>query len=588
MDISVIATILTIVAGVIAIYSLFFGQKPLVEVLSKLVKRKKNSKANRSNELIDVGEAGSKKENMSASSTIATIDRGTEYFNSAVEEVINLVSSSQYVQAQRNAAKLRDEIVRISDQTRLDIRLLLGELDVWYAHATMYVGETEKALNILKDIVQVFSDEEGKYKDGVSFTRWCNVLGRAYNHIGYINWINLGHYEIALQMFREAIKVLSKGSLEKELATALDNLGRVYAHLGYETRSELLISHGLRLRKSDTYRYALSLNSIAISSTNFGKPERASLVIEDAYQIFKQNISRFGERGVGLALLTKGQSLRYLGSQDYPRPWKEKLDILTEAVKILKEAESIFRNVGEEIRLFQATNELGCVFRERATLFKQNDEMENALRSSTDARNRLEESISLAKGIGTGYKYRIYFVDACEDLARLHFNMADYSESKKWIANGQKAILPEYKFVGKPRSRNILPSECYDDFWQQLGKINLLIGEILYVNYQTVGKKSNFGNLEEAIEHYLLSAAYYGRYSERPLAVENKDYYPQYRPQLATHQQFIAKWYELISSLEVDHLLDIKSKILPNLVKRLDLETSWLSDLVVDPIDCLL
>ncbi len=111
------------------------------------------------------------------------------------------------------------------------------------------------------------------------------------------------------------------------------------------------------------------------------------------------------------------------------------------------------------------------------------------------------------------------------------------------------------------------------------------------MNYQTVSKKSkksNLGNLEEAIEHYLLSAAYYGRYSERPLAIENKDYYPQYRPQLATHQQFITKWYELISSLEVDYLLDIKSKILPNLVNRLDLETSWLSDLVVDPIDCLL
>ncbi len=449
MDISAIATILTIVAGVIAIYSLFFGQKPLIEVLLKLIKRKQKSNTDRLNDFTNAEVSRSQKENEMSSSTITTIDRGTEYFNSAVEEIINLVSSSQYVQAQRNAAKLREEIVRISDQTRPDIHLLVGELDVWHAHATMYVGETEKALNILKDIVRVFSDEEGKFKDGVSFTRWCNVLGRAYNHIGYINWINLGHYEVALQMFREAVRVLSKGSLEKELATALDNLGRVYAHLGYETRSELLIGHGLRLRKSDSYRYALSLNSIAISNTSFGKPERASLVIEDAHQIFKKNASQFGERGVGLALLTKGQSLRYLGSQVYPRPWKEKLDILTEAVKVLKEAESIFRNVGEEIRLFQAINELGCVFRERATLFKQNDEMENALRSATDAQNRLEESISLAKGIGAGYKYRIYFVDACEDLARLHFNMTDYSECKKWIANSQKAILPEYNLLKK-------------------------------------------------------------------------------------------------------------------------------------------
>jgi tetratricopeptide (TPR) repeat protein len=591
MDITAIATIVTIIAGIIAIYSFFFGPKPLVEVLSKLFKSKENFNTDPIDEATTDKKAEINKGDVMTSSTTTMIERGTEYFNNAVEEVISLVSSSQYVQAQRGATKLRTEIILISDQSRPDIRLLLGELDVWYAHATMYVGETEIALNTLKDIVQLFSNEEHRYEDRVSFARWCNILGRAYNHIGYINWINLGHYEIALQMFREAIRVLSKGALEKELATALDNLGRVYAHLGYETRSELLIGHGLKLRKTDVYRYALSLNSVAISSMTFGKPERASLFVDDAYQIFKQTASRFGERGIGLALLTKGQSLRYLGSQSYPRPWQQKLDMLTEAIKILKDAEAIFRSVGEEIRLFQAINELGCVYRERATLFKQDNDIENALRSTTDARNRLEESINLAKGSGTGYKYRIYFVDACEDLARLYFNMRDYTESKRWIATGQKAILPEYKFVGKSRFYNVLPSECFDDFWQQLGKINLLLGEISYTNYQMdiqKSKKSNLRSLESAIEHYLLSAAYYGRFSERPLAIENKDYYPQYRPQLAIHQQFIVKWYDLISSLDVDHLLDIKSRMLPNLVDRLDLDVSWLNDLVVDPIDCII
>ena len=513
------------------------------------------------------------------------VDRMLEHFNESVENVMDLVTKSQYREAHETAVQVREEIIRTMDRNRSDVRLLLGELDVWDAHVLQYLGKIQTSLQLLQRIKNDFSNVEQQYQDKISHNRWCNVLGRAYNHTGYINWISLGHYETALRELKQAVRILSRGHLEKELATALDNLGRVYAQLGYQTRSKILNSHSFRLRSNDNDRKALSSQSLAMSLINFGQPDQALLEIEKAFDLFDKASNK--QRGKGLALIIKGQALRHLGAQEYPNPQIKKIEYLKGAIDVLNQAKDIFRNnVDEEIKLIQINHELGCAFRERAVLFRQDGDMDKALPAAEQSKNYLEAAMKSALGEDGEYKYRVHYVAACEEMAQLSTLMADDAETKKWIVNAQEAILPQYKYMPGTRPTPILPDECYEDFWLRLGNIELITAQMILMPQQK--QLSKEASLQAAIEHYILAAGYVGRFSRRPLAAENHRLYPHYSPHSLTHQRFIENWYDYIKDLGAEQLARVKDIILPEVTQKYELEPVWLDELIVDSLEFLL
>jgi tetratricopeptide (TPR) repeat protein len=512
----------------------------------------------------------------------------------AVDRIIDLVSSSQYTKAVNEGNKIRDALTRITVPNNLDSVLLKTGFEVWYAHALMYTGRMESATQLLNGLIGNLEKWLSSDATIESNSRFMGILGRAHNHLGYINWMNLGHYEMALSEFWKAARVLLMGgkSLQRELATAYDNMGRVYAQLGFRSRAMVLIEQGKQLREqsNDWDRLGLSLTSNAIANLEFGQPYRALQSSEKAYLNFSQKSSEIGQRGIGLALLTKAQSLRNISLQTYEfNQITLAMKQIEMALKILKRAEKAFLNVGEEVRLFQVYNEIGCAHRERALLLKQIGATDKAFGAIDLAVQFLEESIKIAKGSQQGYKYPAYFVDACEDIAQVYFINGNTKKTSEWLERGVGAIPHNYKFNNMTPLMNITAQECYEEFWQQLGKIHLLRSQMMSDTLSSLRskKKSLSLTLQKSIEDLIIATAYFGRFTQRPLNVNNASLYPQYKPELRLQLKLTSTAHKLLSSLEAEELQRVKKQIYPQLCGSYSFKPVWL-ELFDDGLDFLL
>jgi tetratricopeptide (TPR) repeat protein len=505
-------------------------------------------------------------------------------FDDEVGEIKRLVREGKYVQAVSYAKEQRNALIEFGDQDNLRFLLTFAEFDVWYAHALMYTGETWEAVSKLEDVIVRLEDPKQPYKGYELESRWHLVLGRAHNHIGYINWMDLGHYEFALDKFRTAIrhcmaaKTLARQPSD-ELATAYDNMGRVYAQLGYRTRAELLIEHGRQMRHDlpDITRRALSLNSRAIVHLAFGEPGHASVVSKMALSGFEEH---HNNRGIGLALLTKGCALRYLASYTYFKDSDPKInhERLKQAENDLVRAWKIFEEIGEWVRLFQVYNELGCARRERARLLKREGDTAGALRVASAATEFLERSVDIAKGHDPNIEsaYPTHYVDACVDLAETYLLVGNRNKANEWVECAEKVVPSEYLLDARTATEKIEPTECFEDLWQQLGKVAALRGHMAYED-----------SLDEAVKYYTLAAGYFGRFLERPLSSGNRYLYPPYRPQLTNHRIFIEHLYDRLKDLQPKQWQDIRGKI-SDLERTYGIQHSWLKDFYSDTLYFLL
>jgi tetratricopeptide (TPR) repeat protein len=577
MSLELAAVLAMIVAGIGAIYAIFFGSRPLADVFREHWSRWKQRKqpGARASARVEMTPKG---ENPAPSDAAkhSDISAGITYFDEIVHDVRQRVSSSKYEEAVRMARRQRERMLTIGDRNSPEFQLALGELDVWYAKALIYTGSTDEAMGLLERVIAGLDGAHQRFaalSSGVK--RWNVVLGLAHNHIGYANWMDRGHYQLALREFTTATHHFLVGAHQAELATALDNLGRVCAELGYRTRAELLLEHGKKIRDGlyDEYRYALSLNSSAIAHLAFGQPFRALVESEEALKIFRRQERDLGQRGSGLALITQGRAQRYLGAyQKYSHEKSRFKEYLRQAVTSLKEAEEIFQVVKEDIRLLQVYNELGCVYREQMAL-GQGREVEAA----PQAERYLTQCIKGAE------KYPALYIDACEDLARTCFLLGERREAEKWLRQAEEAVPSAYKFARGSEPRTIAPPESVEVFWQELGKLYMLRGEILFDEKQIptgVPEKGFPQDIERAIECYALAACYFGRFLEclpEPLS----------RPQLANHRLFVEHLYDRLRLFTAEELQHIEANVLQPLQEAYHLKPAWRDVLYAEPLELL-
>jgi tetratricopeptide (TPR) repeat protein len=424
-------------------------------------------------------------------------------------------------------------------------RLGRADLAVLHAEALIYAGGMEEALAGLKAAIADLEDEQRPevlaQQEPRSFVGWRRnlVLGRGHNDCGYAYW-HQGRYELALQEFRSALPYFRASDLLEETANTDDNLGRVYALLYHRSRAESLVEDGLQLRNQlgREYRYALSLNSQAIIHLAFGEPHRAYHVSKEALRIFEQLTA---ERGMGLACITLGRSLRHLGG------------LWTGGIYGASECVSIFEDVVEEpMRLIESYNELGCAHRERAALARSVASESPLARSiARGAVQHLTMSIQLAKKTGATISY----VDSCEDLAQTYFQRRDFDNAEVWLRRAEEEIPNIYKIEKGRGLRDIPLEERIEEFWQQLGKIELLRGYLVYEQGVSDGKVSR-QVLEQAMPHYVFAAAYFERYSERATGLET------------TFKQL----YRRFKLCKIEDLRHVQRQVLPSLAKTYGLE----------------
>jgi tetratricopeptide (TPR) repeat protein len=446
-----------------------------------------------------------------------------------------------------------------------DIRgsqLALADLNVYYAQALIYSSRIPDAVVLLKEVI---ADLEGGEKpedvarqdDPHAFTGWRRnlVLGRAHNNLGYA-YREPGepHYRLALKQFRDAIPHFRASDLLEEYANTCDNMGRVFALLYERSHAEVLMDDSLEIRRSlhREYRTALSLNSRAIAHLMFDEPHRARRLSEEALSIFDR---LGGLRGIGLASITLGRSLRKLGDLGIGGLYasKETDDLFGDATRRLKRAIEVFDTVDEPTRLIEAYDELGCACRGRAALARSDEKAPLARSVSREAVQYLTKCIELAKKYGLPVMY----VDACEDLAQTFFQRQDYDYAELWLQRAEEHIPSQYKVTEGIGLPDIPEEECVEEYWQLMGKIELLRGYLAY----EVGLNSGDGKvsrpiLEKAMPHIVFATAYFEKYSERATGLETTLKQLHYRFKKCRYDDLRYIQDELLPAIEATYALD--------------------------------
>jgi tetratricopeptide (TPR) repeat protein len=390
-----------------------------------------------------------------------------------------------------------------------------AEFKVHYGLALIYSGETEQGISLLKWVI---SEVEGTRNPGevawqndphsIEDRRWNWTLGRAHNNLGYAYWMEQGHYRLALREFRAALPYFHASHLSEEFANTIDNMGRVYALLHQRGLAERLIEAGLELRRALKldYRVALSLNSRAIAHLMFEEPHEARRLSEEALSICE----RLGmQRGIGLACVTLGRSLRQLGSTDSSCPHRERVEFLAQAIGHLDRAVGIFERVVEEpVRLIEAYKELGCAYRDLAGL-AYSDDLNPSLaeRFGRRAMHCLLEAICVAEG-----KNAALYVDCCIELPQTFLQAQHFSEADSWLKHIEQKIPDAYRAQADSELGDVPVEQCVERFWCLLGKVELLRGYLTFSYGLSIGRE-RFDALVDATHHWALATIYFYRYS---------------------------------------------------------------------------
>jgi len=506
-----------------------------------------------------------------------------QLINDNIRNIKDLVSSSQYIDAAQQANEFLDYL-RQESGGGIAFELRLNELRVWYAHALMYLGETNKALDLLNSVIQTLESwDKSKYEDVIE--NWYMVLGRAHNHIGYIHWMDLSHYEMALHEFRIAIDYFTKGNLQAEIATTLDNMGRVNALLGNRTQSELFIEQGrqIRLNLQNTYRLALSLDSMANSFLVSGQYNRANVFAHEAHLLFDQHYERQGtrgwERGIGLSLLTLSRTQRHLGSHAYSKGirksknFQQEFTTLSEAEKNLIISEKRFLEVKEKIRLHQVYNEWACIHREKAIFFQELGRRDECVREIENADEKLELSLKYITGENSSNKlqHSIRYIDTCENRARSWAIAGNERLAYRWLKNAESAIPDEYILRRGKKLFSIPKESCVEEYWQQAGKIHYLKAELL-----------SSSRWKSVVEEYAIAMAYFNLFRERSLT-EEQEYTKgtMLSFHLVTYEAILESLYQFLNQRSKDEIKNIEEVIAPELLQEYHLQAWWLTDLYV-------
>jgi tetratricopeptide (TPR) repeat protein len=499
-----------------------------------------------------------------------------EEFNrdSATHWIKRLMAWGENDQSVSIAETVLDASLAFFPSDEPEFELARADLVVYFAQALIYTGRVQPGVDLLRKVI---ANLEGEHRpeelapqEAKTYTGWRRnlVLGRAHNNLGYAYWMHLGHYRAALREFRSALPYFRASELWEELANTNDNMGRVYARLRHQTRAETLVEESLSLRRElgRDYRIALSLNSRAIVHLEFGEPHRARRLSEDALSIFEVLEA---QRGIGLALITLGRSLRDLGALWTQRlyPYQDCDRFLSDGAKHLDRAIGIFEQIVDEpVRLVEALNQRGCTYRERARLALQMAPDRPLARTiSLGAIQDLERAIKLAKE----YKLLVWYVDSCEDLAQIYFLRGDFDSTEVWLQSAEENVPEDYKIREGGLPVELPEEERIEAFLLQMGKIELLRGNLVFaVGTEGDVRLAPREVLRKAAQHYMLSAVYFERYSYRAVGLR------------ATFKQM----YDRFKLISLDDLEYLREEALPELANQYSIDLSRLGSFFEDTL----
>jgi tetratricopeptide (TPR) repeat protein len=430
----------------------------------------------------------------------------------ASQRMVRLWAEGRYQDVHTIAVKRRQERVGVYS---IDEAII----DIWDAGARIYLGGGDNlgaAGNLLYGAIEFTlaslpPDADEQQQRVAEIWRDVAVLAFGLRIRGYYSW-SLGRLQAAVSDYQEAVRLFRLINFKVELATALNDLGFVWAELGKFDDGEELVEEALTKRRElGAYpRVALSLNTLAMIALFEGKFGHAIQLATRARNVFR---SLGIMRGEGLAELALAEAERRLGGRYYalePAKWKEQLEA---AMGHAKAARDIFKHTGELLRQAQAWVEIGCAYRDMLLVYdalqRQGVTTENANieETVTNSANALRQAADIAGDVSLRWQ-----VDALVNLAWLGQYAKHKDISERARSEALQLIRSQYSqyFVdpktGKPQ---IDEDQAETWVWGQIGKIHTQEGEDFFEEYlaaqrEGLDRDPESKLLHNAINHYAL------------------------------------------------------------------------------------
>lgn len=299
--------------------------------------------------------------------------------------------------------------------------------------------------------------------------------------------------------------VEAKAAFEKlegyrdELAMLLNNLSLVYANQGRISLALPLAGDALRINEEmgSEYSTGLTLSTLAAIELMRGNYYDAVEDGKDALKLFRELDD---PRGVAMSYIKISYAIRKMAKRDLKRPRKieEARHDLEVAARDLDNALAMTEEKELESTMAVLYAEQGKVNRELGYAVSLLEGTEKGMVFY----RRSEEFFKRALEMNLG---KVERANVLQDLAEGLFLSGDISAARRQLAEIEKLIGEDYRITpGRHLPGEELPGEY---FWP-LGKVERLRGDMAFEE----------GNLEEGLHHYLISYAYFVRFS--PDAVE--------------------------------------------------------------------
>lgn len=435
--------------------------------------------------------------------------RARATWDAGIRWVKRLIIKGDYPRAQEIAARLRTECAHWMQAAG---PLAETELDIWEGWLFAYRGQNlERAEAGLR---RALATLDGLTPSAGTFDAWYRqvLLANAENNLGYLLRVR-GRFGEAIEHYRAALPLWRELKNETEHANTLNNLAWALAEVGDFDQALRYAQDGLEMRQRLGPRYpiALSLNTLGLIQVRNDQPTRAQENCQRALIIF-QDLEQ--QRGVGLACIALAEALRRMtGVPGLPDPQRN-VTLLRQAEVYARRAMDIFtREVAEKPRLIEALIELGCVYREWARLRPQYDSVEDGSQQELAERGEyaLRRAATEAHGLLTHKE-----VDALVNRAWLRFYVKDTVGARQIIEGEVYPLAQEYRIVEKQGPPELPDSNAF--LWVQLGKANLLLGQIAFDEYRVKYDELKQAGADTAAVTYLLQEA--ARYFTLSLAYD--------------------------------------------------------------------
>jgi hypothetical protein len=424
---------------------------------------------------------------------------------------------------------------------------------VWYCRARLY-SEPHNHNAIMKELVQMgealvtleksphpkvalfaphfgrpyYQKPENGFASPIGGQPHPAIMRLRRHNADVFNTIGFGYrmeynFPLAVYNYKKAIGYLDRTGSRVLRAVILTNWSRALLEMGY--RSLTLCNDAIEtlFNLGEDSHFPLAYNTKALILDDLDQPQEAWLWAAIALAYAKRSKNR---RAEGLASLQLAESLRHVAQREYERNADSRNfeEILSQSIRYLQHAMTIFQALGEKVLEMEAQTELACVHRDRMRFFFSTsrdvyqyyanplalatDRIRLAQRDFDKARALFKEVLVVTKPIS-----KQLWVDAQINYAVLLFHYAeffrhdDYLKASPYFEQVEETIgeivnVPYVQPYHAPRPSSVEPigpirTPDFPLHWlfHQLDKVHDLVARVAEQYYH-----HNMAQLKESVE----------------------------------------------------------------------------------------